>query len=232
MLLSLSLLLSLSFLSLMSVYVVVVVIVLVLVLLLACLLEQHPFFLLSHCCRDCFGMAIVTGIMLMYVVLVLLFKSFTHPLTILSALPLSFGGAFFLLLITSKSISMPVLIGMIMLTGIAAKNSILLVEYAIVAVEKGMSRMDALMDAAHKRARPILMTTVAMGAGMLPIAMGWGADVAFRSPMAIAVIGGLITSTLLSLLFVPVFYTLVDDLGQFFKRRFSRYFNAEKGDAG
>ena len=179
-----------------------------------------------------FGMAIVTGIILMYVVLVLLFKSFTHPLTILSALPLSFGGAFFLLLITSKSISMPVLIGMIMLTGIAAKNSILLVEYAIVAVEKGMSRMDALMDAAHKRARPILMTTVAMGAGMLPIAMGGGADVAFRSPMAIAVIGGLITSTLLSLLFVPVFYTLVDDLGQFFKRRFSHYFNAEKGDAG
>jgi len=177
-----------------------------------------------------FGMAIVTGIMLMYVVLVLLFKSFTHPLTILSALPLSFGGAFFLLLISSKSISMPVLIGMIMLTGIAAKNSILLVEYAIVAVEKGMSRMEALMDAAHKRARPILMTTVAMGAGMLPIALGWGADVAFRSPMAIAVIGGLITSTLLSLLFVPVFYTLVDDLGLFFKRRFSHYFNAEKDD--
>lgn len=175
-----------------------------------------------------FMVAIGTGIMLMYVVLVLLFRSFTIPITILTALPLSFGGAFFLLLITGKSLSMPALIGLIMLTGIAAKNSILLVEYALEAINRGMPRMDALMDAAHKRARPILMTTVAMGAGMLPIAVGWGADVAFRAPMAIAVIGGLITSTLLSLLFVPVAYTLVDDFAQFLGRHTRKYFRAQK----
>ena len=175
-----------------------------------------------------FMVAIGTGIMLMYVVLVLLFRSFTIPITILTALPLSFGGAFFLLLVTGKSMSMPALIGLIMLTGIAAKNSILLVEYALEAIKGGLSRMDALMDAAHKRARPILMTTVAMGAGMFPIAIGWGADVAFRAPMAIAVIGGLITSTLLSLLFVPVAYTLVDDFAQFLGRHTKKYFHAQK----
>jgi multidrug efflux pump subunit AcrB len=175
-----------------------------------------------------FGVAIGTGIMLMYVVLVLLFRSFTIPITILTALPLSFGGAFLLLLVTGKSLSMPALIGLIMLTGIAAKNSILLVEYALEAINRGMPRMDALMDAAHKRARPILMTTVAMGAGMLPIAIGWGADVAFRAPMAIAVIGGLMTSTLLSLLFVPVAYTLVDDFAQFLGRHTRKYFRAQK----
>jgi multidrug efflux pump subunit AcrB len=175
-----------------------------------------------------FGVAIATGIVLMYVVLVLLFKSFTIPITILTALPLSFGGAFFLMLVTNKAVSMPALIGLIMLTGIAAKNSILLVEYAIEAIAKGMGRYEAMIDSAHKRARPILMTTVAMGAGMLPIAVGWGADVAFRSPMAIAVIGGLITSTILSLVFVPVAYTLVDDLSQFLGRHTRKYFTAEK----
>lgn len=177
-----------------------------------------------------FGMAIVTGVMLMYVVLVLLFKSFTIPITILTALPLSFGGAFFLLLVSGSSLSMPALIGLIMLMGIAAKNSILLVEYALEAIKDGKSRHEALMDAAHKRARPIIMTTVAMGAGMLPIAVGWGADVAFRQPMAIAVIGGIITSTLLSLLFVPVAYTLVDDFAHFLGRHTSRFFRAEKED--
>ena len=101
-----------------------------------------------------------------------------------------------------------------MLMGVATKNSILLVEYAIVARrDHGLSRLDALLDACHKRARPIIMTTIAMGAGMLPIAMGWGtADSSFRSPMAVAVIGGLVTSTLLSLLVIPVAYTYLDDL--------------------
>ena len=101
---------------------------------------------------------------------------------------------------------------LLMLMGIVTKNSILLVEYAIVARRNGMSRFDALVDACHKRARPIVMTTIAMGAGMLPVAMGWGADPSFRSPMAVAVIGGLITSTLLSLLVVPAAFTFVDDL--------------------
>jgi multidrug efflux pump subunit AcrB len=140
--------------------------------------------------------------------------------TILAALPLSLGGAFVGLLLAQKSFSMPSLIGLIMLMGIATKNSILLVEYAIMARrDQGMSRFDALLDACHKRARPIIMTTIAMGAGMLPIAIGIGtADPSFRSPMSIAVIGGLITSTVLSLLVVPVVFTYMDDLEQAIRR--------------
>jgi multidrug efflux pump subunit AcrB len=143
-----------------------------------------------------------------------LFKDFLQPITILVALPLSFGGGFVALLLAQKSFNMPSLIGLIMLMGIATKNSILLVEYAIVARrDHGMSRIDALLDACHKRARPIIMTTIAMGAGMVPIAVGMGsADTSFRSPMAVAVIGGLVTSTLLSLLVIPVAYTYLDDL--------------------
>ena len=171
-----------------------------------------------------FGLAMLTGVLCIYIVLVLLFKDFLHPFTILAALPLSLGGAFVGLLIAQKSFSMPSLIGLIMLMGIATKNSILLVEYAILARrEHGMSRWDALMDACHKRARPIIMTTLAMGAGMLPIALGFGAaDSSFRSPMAVAVIGGLITSTFLSLLVIPAVFTGVDDVGLWFRRLIRR----------
>ena len=171
-----------------------------------------------------FGLAMLTGVLCIYIVLVLLFKDFLHPFTILAALPLSLGGAFVGLLIAQKSFSMPSLIGLIMLMGIATKNSILLVEYAIMARrEHGMSRWDALMDACHKRARPIIMTTLAMGAGMLPIALGFGAaDSSFRSPMAVAVIGGLITSTFLSLLVIPAVFTGVDDVGLWFNRLLRR----------
>ena len=158
-----------------------------------------------------FGLAMGIGVLCIYMVLVLLFRDFMQPITILAALPLSIGGAFVLLLLTGKSFSMPSLIGLLMLMGIVTKNSILLVEYAIMARRQGMGRFDALVDACHKRARPILMTTIAMGAGMLPIAIGWGSDPSFRSPMAVAVIGGLITSTLLSLLVVPAVFTYVDD---------------------
>jgi multidrug efflux pump subunit AcrB len=177
-----------------------------------------------------FGLAMTIGVLCIYIVLVLLFKGFLHPVTILAALPLSLGGAFVGLLIAQKSFSMPSLIGLIMLMGIATKNSILLVEYAIEArrgkpaeadrpAVPGMNRWDAMMDACHKRARPVVMTTIAMGAGMLPIAVGWGAaDTSFRSPMAIAVIGGLITSTVLSLLVIPVVFTYLDDLGQWVSR--------------
>ena len=167
-----------------------------------------------------FGIAMLTGVLCIYIVLVLLFKDFMQPVTILVALPLSLGGAFVALLIAQKSFSMPSLIGLIMLMGIATKNSILLVEYAIVARrDLAMSRIDALMDACHKRARPIVMTTLAMGAGMLPIAIGWGeADSSFKSPMATAVIGGLVTSTILSLLVIPVVYTYVDDFQNFLQR--------------
>lgn len=175
-----------------------------------------------------FGFAIITGILLMYVVLVLLFGSFFHPVVILAALPVSFGGAFLALLITGKSMSMPALIGIIMLTGIAAKNSILLVDYIVMAEKDGMSRLEAIMDAAHKRARPILMTTFAMGAGMLPVAVGWGADVEFRQPMAIAVVGGLISSTFLSLLFIPPIFTIIDDVAGFLRRRLGRAFAGQR----
>lgn len=163
-----------------------------------------------------FGLAMGIGVLCIYMVLVLLFKGFTQPVTILAALPLAIGGAFVALLATHSSFSMPSLIGLLMLMGVVTKNSILLIEYAIEA-RRGrggapMSRFDALVDACRKRARPIVMTSLAMGAGMLPIAMGLGADPSFRAPMAIAVIGGLISSTLLSLLVVPAVYTYVDDL--------------------
>lgn len=162
-----------------------------------------------------FGLAMLTGVLCIYVVLVLLFKDFLQPITILVALPLSLGGAFVLLLLAKSSFSMPSLIGLIMLMGIASKNSILLVDYAIIArKEKDYSRFNALLDACHKRARPIIMTTLAMGAGMLPIALGIGTDPSFRAPMAISVIGGLITSTFLSLLVIPVVYTFIDDINR------------------
>ena len=168
-----------------------------------------------------FALAMLTGVLCIYIVLVLLFKDFLHPFTILVALPLSLGGAFVALLVMHKSFSMPSLIGLVMLMGIATKNSILLVEYAILAQrEHGLSRFDALIDACHKRARPIVMTTIAMGAGMLPIAAGWSAgDTSFRSPMAVAVIGGLITSTFLSLLIVPSVFSYVDDFKVLFKKK-------------
>ena len=165
-----------------------------------------------------FGLAMSIGVLCIYMVLVLLFRDFMQPATILAALPLSIGGAFVLLLLTRQSFSMPSLIGLLMLMGIVTKNSILLVEYAIEARRRGMARTEALVDAFHKRARPILMTSLAMGAGMLPIALGWGSDPSFRAPMAIAVIGGLITSTLLSLLVVPAVFTWIDDLARLPRR--------------
>jgi HAE1 family hydrophobic/amphiphilic exporter-1 len=179
-----------------------------------------------------FAVAFGTGILLMYAVLVLLFKSFAYPITIMASLPLAIGGAFVALMIGGSSFSISSLIGVLMLMGIAAKNSILLVDYIIIAEQEGQSRLEAILDAAHKRARPILMTTFAMGAGMLPVALGWGADVEFRSPMAIAVVGGLISSTFLSLLFIPPIFTIVDDIAGFFKRRMSKMFASQRHAPG
>lgn len=160
-----------------------------------------------------FGLAMATGVLCIYIVLVLLFKDFVQPVTILAALVLSVPGAFLALFIAQKALSMPSMIGLIMLMGIATKNSILLIDYVILARrEHGLDRWHALLDACRKRARPIVMTTIAMGAGMLPIALGIGADPSFRAPMAIVVIGGLITSTFLSLLVIPVVFTYVDDI--------------------
>jgi len=178
-----------------------------------------------------FGLAMLTGVLCIYIVLVLLFHDFVQPVTILSALILSIPGAMLALFITRTALSMPSMIGLIMLMGIATKNSILLIEYAIMARrDRGMTRMDALLDACHKRARPIVMTTIAMGAGMLPIALGIGTDPSFRAPMAIVVIGGLITSTFLSLLVIPVLFTYVDDVVQW-TRRFTHRQHAETGAA-
>jgi multidrug efflux pump subunit AcrB len=170
-----------------------------------------------------FGLAMLTGILCIYVVLVLLFKDFVQPATILTALILSIPGAFLALFVTQTALSMPSMIGLIMLMGIATKNSILLIDYVILARrEHGLQRWDAILDACRKRARPIVMTTIAMGAGMMPIALGLGVDPSFRSPMAIVVIGGLITSTFLSLLVIPVVFTYVDDVVQWTRRHTHR----------
>ena len=166
-----------------------------------------------------FIIAMSVGIICILGVLILLFGKLLQPFTILMALPLSIGGAFVGLVITNSSLSMPSMIGFIMLMGIATKNSILLVDYAIIAQNRGLARFEAIVDACRKRARPIIMTTIAMGAGMLPLVFGWGdADPTFRRPMAAAVLGGLVTSTLLSLVVIPVVYTLMDDVSAWFAK--------------
>jgi len=159
-----------------------------------------------------FGIAMGTGVLMVFAVLVLLFQRVFQPITILSALPLSIGGAAVALLITGYSLSLPAVIGFLMLMGIVAKNSILLVDFAIEEMRAGKDRVTALIEAGHKRARPIVMTTVAMVAGMLPVVIGFHGDNAFRAPMAVAVIGGLITSTGLTLVIVPAAFTLIDDI--------------------
>jgi HAE1 family hydrophobic/amphiphilic exporter-1 len=166
--------------------------------------------------------AFAAAVFLMYAVLVLLFRSFFKPVIILTALPLSFGGAFFGLLLFNLSLSIPSLIGFLMLMGLAAKNSILLVEYAIERERDGLSQHDAILEACRERARPIIMTTVAMAAGMLPTAFALEKGSEFRQPMAVAVIGGLITSTMLSLVLVPVVYRFVDDFEQWLRPKLAR----------
>ena len=172
-----------------------------------------------------FGLAMLAGVLCIWVVLVLLFRSFLHPVTILSALPLAIGGSFVSLLLAKYDLSLPVLIGLVTLMGIVTKNSILLVEYAIMARrDHGMDRWHALMDACHKRARPIIMTTMAMAAGMMPILLGTEKiDLSFPKPMAMTVLGGLITSTALSLLVVPAVFTYIDDFGQWMHRLWHRF---------
>jgi multidrug efflux pump subunit AcrB len=164
---------------------------------------------------DGFATAITAGLMMVYAVLVLLFGTFLQPITILFSLPLSIGGAIAALLLTGKQLTTPVWIGILMLMGIVTKNAIMLVEFAVEAVREGKPRQEAIIDAGMKRARPIVMTTIAMVAGMMPSALAFGAGGEFRSPMALAVIGGLIFSTVLSLVFVPAMFMLMDDVGRF-----------------
>ena len=150
---------------------------------------------------------------MVYAVLVLLFGTFLQPITILFSLPLSIGGAIAALLLTGKQLTTPVWIGILMLMGIVTKNAIMLVEFAVEAIREGKQRDEAIIDAGMKRARPIVMTTIAMAAGMMPSALAFGAGGEFRSPMALAVIGGLMFSTVLSLVFVPAMFMVMDDLG-------------------
>ncbi len=177
-----------------------------------------------------FALAMAAGLMMVLAVLVLLFHDVLQPITILISLPLSVGGAFIALLITGNSISLPVVIGFLMLMGIVTKNAILLVDFAIESMKHGMDRTTALMEAGHKRAQPILMTTIAMAAGMLPSALALGEGGAFRAPMAIAVIGGLIASTLLSLVFVPAVFSVMDDVSRFLARHLGRFVGGKDED--
>ena len=178
-----------------------------------------------------FQTAMIGGLLMVYAVLVLLFGSFLQPITILFSLPLSIGGAIVALLLSRQQLTMPVLIGILMLMGIVTKNAIMLVDFATDSIHRGMNRNLAIIDAGQKRARPIIMTTIAMIAGMLPSALAFGAGGEFRSPMAIAVIGGLMLSTVLSLVFVPAFFTMMDDISRA-AWRIGKRFNPDKNDAG
>jgi multidrug efflux pump subunit AcrB len=167
-----------------------------------------------------FASSMRNGLMMVYVLLAVLFAGLLQPLTILLSLPLSIAGAIIALIATHTPITTPVVIGILMLMGIVTKNAIMLVDFALEAMHAGVDRTTAIIEAGQKRARPIVMTTVAMAAGMAPSALALGAGAEFRSPMAIAVIGGLLVSTFLSLLFVPALFTLMDDAGKVAMRMF------------
>lgn len=179
-----------------------------------------------------FAQAMGAGIMMVFVVLILLLGNVFRPITILATLPLSVAGVVMALQVTQNPVSMPVVIGILMLMGIVTKNAIMLVDFAVEQEKHGMSQRDAIIDAGRKRARPIVMTTIAMVAGMLPAAFAEGEGGEFRAPMAIAVIGGLIVSTVLSLIFIPSFYTIMDDLGILVGRFLTWAIRPNKADEG
>ena len=172
--------------------------------------------------QQSFVNAMLTGLLLVLAVLILLFKDVIQPFTILLSLPLAIGGVAAALILTNNPLSMPVLIGILMLMGIVTKNAILLVDFAIEMRRHGMERGKAMVEAGRKRARPIIMTSIAMSAGMLPSALGVGEGGSFRAPMAIAVIGGIIVSTVMSLLVVPAFFLIMDDLSRLLGWMFGR----------
>ena len=170
-----------------------------------------------------FATAMAAGLTMVFGVLVLLFASVLQPITILFSVPLALGGVVVALLLTKMAFSMSVVIGFLMLVGIVTKNAIMLVDFAVERMAEGMERTQAIIDAGAKRARPIVMTSIAMGAGMIPAALAHGDGGEFRAPMAVAVIGGLIASTFLSLLFVPAVFTIMDSLGRVLSRLFGRF---------
>ncbi|MDP2122658.1 MAG: efflux RND transporter permease subunit [Hoeflea sp.] len=180
---------------------------------------------------DSFLNAMLMGLLLVLTVLILLFKDVIQPFTILFSLPLAIGGVAAGLILTNNSLSMPVLIGILMLMGIVTKNAILLVDFAVELIRSGRDRVEAMIEAGQKRARPIVMTSIAMSAGMLPSALGVGEGGSFRAPMAIAVIGGIIVSTILSLVVVPSFFLIMDDLSRLLSRIFGRFIGPSEEEA-
>jgi len=174
--------------------------------------------------------AMIMGLLLVLAVLILLFRSVIQPFTILFSLPLAIGGVAVGLIVTQNPVSMPVMIGLLMLMGIVTKNAILLIDFAIEMRARGMNRIAAVVEAGHKRARPIVMTSIAMSAGMLPSALGVGEGGTFRAPMAIAVIGGIIVSTVLSLVVVPAFYLIMDDISRILAWMFGRFVGRKDAD--
>jgi multidrug efflux pump subunit AcrB len=190
---------------------------------------------------DNFAVALLAGILLVFAVLVLLYKRLMSPLVNMTSLALAPLGGIFLVWIVGQPLSMPVLIGILLLLGIVSKNSILLIDFAIEEMDKGTRKMEAIIDAGHKRAQPIVMTTVAMTAGMVPTALSLSGDGAWRAPMGTVVIGGLILSTLLTLLIVPAGFSLADGFekraGPWLRNKFLTYrpgdegrFNPQTGD--
>jgi multidrug efflux pump subunit AcrB len=172
-----------------------------------------------------FLIAVVSGILLVFAVLVLLYKRILPPLVNLGSLLLAPLGAGIALWISGDAVSMPVFIGLLMLLGIVAKNSILLVDFAIEVMDKGTDKMTAILDAGHKRAQPIVMTTVAMVAGMIPTALSLSGDGAWRAPMGVTVIGGLIVSTVLTLVIVPASFSIALDIEKWLGRKFGKIVN-------
>lgn len=176
-----------------------------------------------------FGGAFALGVMSIYTVLVLLYNSFLHPLTIMAALPFSLGGALLGLMIAQKALGIYALIGIVLLMGIVTKNSILLVDYTLINLAEGKSRREALLEAGVSRLRPILMTSLASVAGTIPLALGIGAGAEVRQPMGIAIMGGFTTSTLLTLVVVPVLFTYVDNCQNRVTKLMQRWFGRQQG---
>jgi multidrug efflux pump subunit AcrB len=179
-----------------------------------------------------FIFAVISGIFLVFAVLVLLYKRVLPPFVNMGSLLLAPLGSALALIITHNPLSLPVFIGLLMLLGIVAKNSILLIDFAIEEMGKGVPKDEAIVDAGHKRAQPIVMTTVAMVAGMLPIAFSFTGDGSWRAPMGITVIGGLILSTVLTLVIVPAGFHLADSFEKWLAPLFGRMLTYKPGDDG
>ena len=177
-----------------------------------------------------FVIAVISGVLLVFAVLVLLYRRIMAPLVNMGSLILAPLGSGIALLLVGAAVSMPVFIGLLMLLGIVAKNSILLIDFAIEEMDKGVDKDTAIIDAGHKRAQPIVMTTVAMVAGMVPTALALNGDGAFRSPMGWTVIGGLIVSTVLTLVIVPASFSIADSIEQWIRSKLGRLITHRPGD--